>query len=122
MARVLLLEPDPDVRFVIRLTLAGVGHEVEAPADGDLPPPGGRDPAAPPDLLILGFEGDGEAAPFTARARADFPATPILALVTSSVFAVQAQVYAAGASRVALLPVDLDDLVREVESLLTRAA
>jgi DNA-binding response OmpR family regulator len=118
VARVLVIEPDPDIRFVVNRTLASAGHDV-VEADAISAPPGGVRAAAEPDLVILGFDNDLDAPPLVAQARATFPAAPLLALVTSGAPAFQARLRAAGASRAVLMPFDLEALVREVEQLLT---
>jgi DNA-binding response OmpR family regulator len=117
VARVLVIEPDPDIRFIVGRTLASAGHDV-VETDAISAPPGGVSAGAPPDLVILGFDNDINAPPLVAQARASFPAVPLLALVTSGSAAFQAQLRAAGASRALLMPFDLDALVQEVDQLL----
>jgi DNA-binding response OmpR family regulator len=118
VARVLVIEPDPDIRFIVGRTLASAGHDV-VETDAISATPGGVSAGAPPDLVILGFDNDLDAPPLVAQARATFPAAPLLALVTSGAPAFQARLRAAGASRAVLMPFDLEALVREVEQLLT---
>jgi two-component system, cell cycle response regulator DivK len=98
MAKILLVEDDPDTRELVRLTLELYGHEVvEArTAEEGI----GRAQAAAPDLILmdlsLGGRFDGLEA--TKRLRADpaFDATPIVALTAHAMAGDRERSLAAG--------------------------
>lgn len=98
MAKILLVEDDPDTRELVRLTLELYGHEVVEARTAEEGV--GRARAAAPDLILmdlsLGGKFDGLEA--TKRLRADpaFDSTPIVALTAHAMAGDRERSLAAG--------------------------
>jgi CheY-like chemotaxis protein len=119
MARVLVIDDEPDVRWLLRLSLERVGHEVLLAEDGL------RGVAMAqrqhPDAIILDLmmpvmDGYGV---LDALAKDDRTASlPVLVLTAKAIPSEEERVTKAGARRFVTKPFDPSDLAGELEALL----
>jgi CheY-like chemotaxis protein len=119
MARVLVIDDEPDVRWLLRLSLERVGHEVILAEDGL------RGVAMAqrqrPDVMVLDLmmpvmDGYGVLEALGKDART--AALPVLVLTAKAIPEEEARVTGAGAKRFLTKPFDPDDLAGELERLL----
>jgi CheY-like chemotaxis protein len=119
MARVLVIDDEPDVRWLLRLSLERVGHEVILAEDGL------RGVAMAqrqrPDVIVLDLmmpvmDGYGVLEALGKDART--AALPVLVLTAKAIPEEEARVTGAGAKRFLTKPFDPDDLAGELERLL----
>ena len=119
MARVLVIDDEPDVRWLLRLSLERVGHEVILAEDGL------RGVAMAqrqrPDVIVLDLmmpvmDGYGVLEALGKDTRK--AALPVLVLTAKAIPAEEARVTGAGAKRFLTKPFDPDDLAGELERLL----
>ena len=119
MARVLVIDDEPDVRWLLRLSLERVGHEVILAEDGL------RGVAMAqrqrPDVIVLDLmmpvmDGYGVLDALGKDART--AAMPVLVLTAKAIPEEEARVTVAGAKRFLTKPFDPDDLAGELERLL----
>jgi CheY-like chemotaxis protein len=110
MARVLVIDDEPDVRWLLRLSLERVGHEVILAEDGL------RGVAMAqrqrPDVI------DGYGVLDALGKDARTAALPVLVLTAKAIPEEEARVTGAGAKRFLTKPFDPDDLAGELERLL----
>ena len=123
MSNILLVEDDPDIRYLVSYKLVRAGFAVREAADG----PAALEQArhTPPDLVILdvrmprmsGLEVCRElrAAPGTAR-------VPIIMLTARARSQDLEQAYAAGATDYVVKPFSPRELLNRVETMLARVA
>ena len=119
MARVLVIDDEPDVRWLLRLSLERVGHEVLLAEDGL------RGVAMAqrqrPDVIVLDImmpvmDGYGVLKALGKDTRtADLP---VLVLTAKAIPEEEARVTGAGAKRFLTKPFDPEDLAGELERLL----
>jgi CheY-like chemotaxis protein len=119
MARVLVIDDEPDVRWLLRLSLERVGHEVLLAEDGL------RGVAMAqrqrPDVIVLDLmmpvmDGYGVLEALAKDGRTS--ALPVLVLTAKAIPEEEARVTGAGAKRFLTKPFDPDDLAGELERLL----
>jgi CheY-like chemotaxis protein len=119
MARVLVIDDEPDVRWLLRLSLERVGHEVILAEDGL------RGVAMAqrqrPDVIVLDLmmpvmDGYGVLEALGKDART--AGLPVLVLTAKAIPEEEARVTGAGAKRFLTKPFDPDDLAGELERLL----
>jgi CheY-like chemotaxis protein len=119
MARVLVIDDEPDVRWLLRLSLERVGHEVLLAEDGL------RGVAMAqrqrPDVIVLDLmmpvmEGYGVLEALAKDGRTS--ALPVLVVTAKAIPEEEARVTGAGAKRFLTKPFDPDDLAGELERLL----
>jgi CheY-like chemotaxis protein len=119
MACVLVIDDEPDVRWLLRLSLERVGHEVILAEDGL------RGVAMAqrqrPDVIVLDLmmpvmDGYGVLDALGKDART--AALPVLVLTAKAIPEEEARVTGAGAKRFLTKPFDPDDLAGELERLL----
>jgi CheY-like chemotaxis protein len=119
MARVLVIDDEPDVRWLLRLSLERVGHEVILAEDGL------RGVAMAqrqrPDVIVLDLmmpvmDGYGVLEALGKDTRT--AALPVLVLTAKAIPEEEARVTGAGAKRFLTKPFDPDDLAGELERLL----
>lgn len=119
MARVLVIDDEPDVRWLLRLSLERVGHEVLLAEDGlrgVAMAQKQRPDAIVLDLMMPVMDGYGvlqalEKDERTAR-------VPVVVLTAKAIPEEEDRVTAAGAVRFLTKPFDPSDLARELEALL----
>jgi CheY-like chemotaxis protein len=120
MARVLVIDDEPDVRWLLRLSLERVGHEVLLAEDGlrgVAMAQKQRPDAIVLDLMMPVMDGYGvlralEKDERTAR-------VPVVVLTAKAIPEEEDRATAAGAVRFLTKPFDPNDLARELEALLT---
>jgi two-component system phosphate regulon response regulator PhoB len=123
MSMILLVEDDPDIRYLVSYKLVRAGFAVHEAADGPAALTEARREI--PDLVILDVRMPGmsglevcrelRAAPGTAR-------VPIIMLTARARTQDLEQAYAAGATDYVVKPFNLRELVERVETLLARVA
>jgi CheY-like chemotaxis protein len=119
MARVLVIDDEPDVRWLLRLSLERVGHEVILAEDGlrgVAMAQRQRPDAIVLDLMMPVMDGYGVLEALAKDART--AALPVLVLTAKAIPEEEARVTGAGAKRFLTKPFDPDDLASEVERLL----
>jgi CheY-like chemotaxis protein len=119
LARVLVIDDEPDVRWLLRLTLEREGHEVLLADDG-LRGVGMAQRQKPAlivlDLMMPVMDGYG-----TLEALGKDPRTssiPVVVLTAKALPDEEARVTGAGARRFLTKPFDPDDLAAEIRALL----
>jgi CheY-like chemotaxis protein len=119
MARVLVIDDEPDVRWLLRLSLERVGHEVILAEDGlrgVAMAQRQRPDAIVLDLMMPVMDGYGVLDALAKDGRT--AALPVLVLTAKAIPEEEARVTGAGAKRFLTKPFDPDDLAGEVERLL----
>lgn len=123
MAKILLVEDDPDTRELVRLTLELYGHDVTEATSAEDGVTKAR--ATGPDLVLmdlsLGGKFDGLEATKRLRADPSFDATPIVALTAHAMPGDRERSLAAGCDEhwtkpILDLPAFKDDIARMAES------
>jgi CheY-like chemotaxis protein len=118
MARVLVIDDEPDVRWLLRVTLERVGHEVILADDGlrgVAMAQKQRPDAIVLDLMMPVMDGYGV---LDALAKDDRTVeVPVLVLTAKAIPDEEERVTEAGARRFVTKPFDPNDLVRELEDL-----
>jgi CheY-like chemotaxis protein len=118
MARVLVIDDEPDVRWLLRMTLERVGHEVILADDGlrgVAMAQKQRPDAIVLDLMMPVMDGYGV---LDALAKDDRTVeVPVLVLTAKAIPDEEERVTKAGARRFVTKPFDPNDLVRELEDL-----
>ncbi len=120
MARVLVIDDEPDVRWLLRLSLERVGHEVLLAEDGlrgVAMAQRQRPDAIILDLMMPVMDGYGVLDALAKDGRTS--EVPVLVLTAKAIPSEEEQVTRAGARRFVTKPFDPDDLARELEHLLT---
>jgi CheY-like chemotaxis protein len=119
MARVLVIDDEPDVRWLLRVTLERVGHEVILAEDGlrgVAMAQKQRPDAIVLDLMMPVMDGYGV---LDALAKDDRTVdVPVLVLTAKAIPEEEERVTEAGARRFVTKPFDPNDLVRELEDLI----
>jgi CheY-like chemotaxis protein len=119
MARVLVIDDEPDVRWLLRLSLERIGHEVLLAEDGlrGVAMAQRQHPdAIVLDLMMPVMDGYGV---LDALAKDGRTATvPVLVLTAKAIPAEEERVTEAGARRFVTKPFDPKDLEHELEELL----
>ncbi len=119
MARVLVIDDEPDVRWLLRLSLERVGHEVLLAEDGlrgVAMAQRQRPDAIILDLMMPVMDGYGVLDALAKDGRTS--EVPVLVLTAKAIPSEEEQVTRAGARRFVTKPFDPDDLARELEHLL----
>jgi two-component system, OmpR family, alkaline phosphatase synthesis response regulator PhoP len=123
MARILIVEDDPDILNLISLYLQKAGHEVEALSDGAAVP--SRLKSNPADLLVLDLMLPGMGGLEICRAVRNDPATarlPVIMLTARSDESDRVAGLELGADDYVTKPFSPKELVARVAALLRRAA
>jgi CheY-like chemotaxis protein len=119
VARVLVIDDEPDVRWLLRLSLERLGHEVLLAEDGlrGVAMAQRQHPdAIVLDLMMPVMDGYGVLEALGKDART--AALPVLVLTAKAIPEEEARVTGAGAKRFLTKPFDPDDLAGELERLL----
>ena len=118
-ARILVVEDEPDIRELVRMTLSAAGHETVAVADGQTALASVRE--LPPDLVVLDLGLPGmEGTEVLGRLRIDRVTreVPVLVLTARLDAGSERDVTALGASEFMVKPFKRQELVERVEALL----
>jgi DNA-binding response OmpR family regulator len=121
MARILVVDDEPDILLMLRMSLEDEGHEVFLAADGEAGLVGLADHQ--PDVVVLDvmmpvLDGFG----MLERKRATGDTTPVVMLSAKSEQADVDRALALGAVEFVSKPFDLDRLIALVESVLAHRA
>jgi CheY-like chemotaxis protein len=119
MARVLVIDDEPDVRWLLRLSLERVGHEVILAEDGlrgVAMAQRQRPDAIVLDLMMPVMDGYGVLEALAKDGRT--AALPVLVLTAKAIPEEEERVTRAGARRFLTKPFDPEDLAGELEDLL----
>lgn len=119
MARVLVIDDEPDVRYLLRLSLERVGHEVLLAEDGlrgVAVAQRQRPDAIVLDLMMPVMDGYGVLEALAKDARTS--RVPVMVLTAKAIPEEAERVTGAGARRFLTKPFDPDDLAVELEQLL----
>jgi two-component system nitrogen regulation response regulator NtrX len=112
MACVLVIKENPPLRQLVAEILENAGHDVRAVARPDEFRADGAPDAR--DLIVTDVFG----LEYVDHMRTWFPGAPIL-LMTGQQLGIRVGAQALGVDAVLLMPFDLDDLVRQVDALLS---
>jgi CheY-like chemotaxis protein len=119
VARVLVIDDEPDVRYLLRLSLERVGHEVLLAEDGlrgVAMAQRQRPDAIVLDLMMPVMDGYGVLQALAKDRRT--ARVPVMVLTAKAIPEEAEKVTTAGARRFLTKPFDPDDLARELEGLL----
>jgi len=122
MARVLVIDDEPDVRWLLRLSLERVGHEVLLAEDGlrgVAMAQRQRPDAIVLDLMMPVMDGYGVLDALAKDGRTS--SLPVLVLTAKAIPEEEDRVTKAGARRFLTKPFDPNDLAGELERLLAEA-